>query len=50
MPFSSIPGMPVANEREDERTEYMVSAERRSTNGVMVDIPVQTYNWESCLA
>jgi hypothetical protein len=47
MPFSSIPGMPVANEREDERTEYMVSAERRSTNGVMVDIPVQTYNWES---
>ncbi len=47
MPFSSIPGMPVDNEREDDRAEYMVSAERRSTNGVMVDIPVQTYSWES---
>lgn len=47
MPFSSIPGMPVANEREDDRAEYMVSADSRSNNGVTVDIPVQKYNWES---
>jgi hypothetical protein len=47
MPFSSIPGMPVANEREDDRAEYMMSAERWSNNGVTVDIPVQRYNWES---
>ncbi|MCQ4299784.1 hypothetical protein NAV11_07655 [Pseudomonas songnenensis] len=47
MPFSSIPGMPVANEREDDRAEYMVSADRWSNSGVTVDIPVQKYNWES---
>jgi hypothetical protein len=47
MPFSSTPGMPVANEREDDRAEYMVSADRWSNNGVTVDIPVQKYNWES---
>lgn len=47
MPFSSIPGIPVANEREDDRAEYMVSADRWSNNGVAVDIPVQKYNWES---
>ncbi len=47
MPFSSIPGIPVANEPEDDRPEYMVSADRWSNNGVTVDIPVQTYSWES---
>lgn len=46
MPFTSIPGMPVANEGEDDRAEYMVSADRWSKNGVKVDIPVQKYNWE----
>lgn len=47
MPFSSTPGMPVANEREDDRTEYMVSADGWSNNGVTIDIPVQKYSWES---
>lgn len=47
MPFSSIPGVPVANEREDDRPEYMVSADRWSNNGITVEIPVQTYSWES---
>lgn len=47
MPFSSIPGLPVADEEEDDRAEYMVSADRWSDNGVAVDIPVQKYNWES---
>lgn len=47
MPFSSIPGLPVADEQEDDSIEYMVSADGRSNNGVPVDIPVQKYNWES---
>lgn len=47
MPFSSIPGLPVADEQEGDRAEYMVSADRWSNNGVAVDIPVQKYNWES---
>ncbi|MEK6789882.1 MAG: hypothetical protein AABY68_13120 [Pseudomonadota bacterium] len=47
MPFSSIPGLPVADEQEGDRAEYMVSADRWSNNGVAVDIPVQQYNWES---
>jgi hypothetical protein len=47
MPFSSIPGLPVADEQEGESAEYMVSADRWSNNGVTVDIPVQKYNWES---
>ena len=47
MPFSSIPGLPVVDEQEGDRTEYMVSADRWSNNGVAVDIPVQKYNWES---
>jgi len=47
MPFSSIPGLPVAEEQEGDRAEYMVSADRWSNNGVAVDIPVQKYNWES---
>ncbi len=47
MPFSSIPGLPVADEQEGGRAEYMVSANRWSNNGVAVDIPVQKYNWES---
>lgn len=47
MPFSSIPGVPVANDPEGGRSEYMVSADRWSNNGVSVDIPVQKYNWES---
>lgn len=47
MPFSSIPGLPVADEQEGDRAEYMVSADRWSDNGVAVDIPVQKYNWES---
>ncbi|MFK1566683.1 hypothetical protein ACIUX1_29275 [Pseudomonas aeruginosa] len=46
MPFSSIPGLPVADEEEDDRAEYMVSADRWSDTGVAVDIPVQKYNWE----
>ena len=47
MPFSSIPGLPVADEQEGDRAEYMVSADRWSNNGIPVDIPVQKYNWES---
>lgn len=47
MPFSSIPGLPVTGEQEGDRTEYMVSADRWSNDGVAVDIPVQKYNWES---
>ena len=47
MPFSSIPGISVANEREDDLAKYMVSADRWSNSGVTVDIPVQRYNWES---
>ncbi|MDD1012202.1 hypothetical protein [Pseudomonas rubra] len=47
MPFSSIPGLLVADEQEGDRAEYMVSADRWSDNGVAVDIPVQKYNWES---
>jgi len=47
MPFSLIPGMPGVNGREDERAEYMVSANLWSNDGVAVDIPVQRYNWES---
>ncbi|MCG7374157.1 hypothetical protein MHL40_15980 [Pseudomonas luteola] len=47
MPFSSIPGMPVTDEQEDGQAEYMVSADTWSSSGVAVDIPVQTYNWES---
>jgi len=47
MPFSSISGLSVAEEQEDDHAEYMVSADRWSDNGVVVDIPVQKYNWES---
>jgi hypothetical protein len=47
MPFSSIPGLPVVDEQEDDCAEYIVSADRWSNNGVTVDIPVQKYNWES---
>lgn len=47
MPFSSTPGMPVADEREAGIAEYMVSADRWSDNGILVDIPVQEYSWES---
>lgn len=46
MPFSSIPGAPVANEQEDDSAEYMVSVDRGSNNSVTVDIPVQKYAWE----
>lgn len=47
MPFFSIPGLPIADKQESDRTEYMVSAGRWSNNGVAVDIPVQEYKWES---
>lgn len=47
MPFSSIPGLPIADEQRGARAEYTVSADRRANNGVAVDIPVQQYNWES---
>nr|WP_244600372.1 hypothetical protein [Escherichia coli] len=47
MPFSSIPGLLVANEQEDDSDENLVSADRWSGNGVAVDITVQNYNWES---
>ena len=47
MPFSSIPGLLVVDEQEGDRTEYMVSGDRWSNNGVAVSIPVQRYNWES---
>lgn len=46
MPFSSIPGLPYSYEQEGDSTEYMVSADQWSNNGVMVDIPVQKYSWE----
>jgi len=47
MPFSSVPGLPVAGKQEDDGYETMVSADRWSATGVPVDIPVQEYNWES---
>lgn len=47
MPFPSIPGLAVADEQEGDPTEYMVSADRWSNNGIAVDIPVQEYSWES---
>ncbi|PHV50033.1 hypothetical protein CSQ91_02210 [Janthinobacterium sp. BJB301] len=47
MPFSSIPGLTVADEQELDRTECIVSADRWSNNGIAVDIPVQKYSWES---
>ncbi|HGX3311205.1 TPA: hypothetical protein ACNH8R_002230 [Pseudomonas aeruginosa] len=47
MPFPSIPGLPFADDQEDDNSEYMVSADRWSNNGVAVDIPVQQYSWES---
>lgn len=47
MPFFSIPGLSVADEQEGDRAEHMVSANRWSKNGVVVDIPVQKYSWES---
>ena len=47
MPFPSLPGSPVADEQERDRAEYMVPADRRSDNGVVVEIPVQKYQWES---
>lgn len=46
MPFSSIPGLPISDEQDDECAEYMVSADRWSDNGVVIEIPVQKYNWE----
>lgn len=47
MPFFLNPGLPITDEQEDERAGYMVSADRWSSNGVAVEIPVQKYNWES---
>ena len=47
MPFSSIPGLPNADEQEGDRAEHMVSADLWSDDGVAVDMPVQKYNWES---
>lgn len=47
MPFASIPGLPVDDEPEGERAEYMVSADRWSNDGVAIEIPVQKYAWES---
>lgn len=47
MPFLSIPGLPIAGEQESDRAEYVVSADGWSNNGVVVDIPVQKYAWES---
>lgn len=47
MPFSSVPGLPAADEQEDDSYEEMVSTDRWSGNGVPVDIPVQKYSWES---
>ncbi|MBM2886400.1 hypothetical protein JFK97_18580 [Chromobacterium phragmitis] len=47
MPFSMIPGLPAADEHEEDQVEYIVSADPWSDNGVAVDIPVQKYNWES---
>lgn len=47
MPFSSIPGLPNADEQEGDRAEYVVSADWSSDDGVAVDIPVQKYSWES---
>lgn len=47
MPFYSIPGMPAVDEQEDDHAEDMVSTDRWSEDGVVVEIPVQKYNWES---
>ncbi|HKT26570.1 hypothetical protein [Dyella sp.] len=47
MPFSSTPGLPAVDVQEDDGSEYMVSADRRSNNGVAVSVPVQKYAWES---
>jgi hypothetical protein len=47
MTFSSIPGLPDVDMQERELAQYIVSAGWRSNNSVVVDIPVQKYNWES---
>ena len=46
MPFSSISGLDVSEMKEDGN-EQMVSANRWSTDGIKVEIPVQRYSWES---
>jgi hypothetical protein len=46
MPFSSISGLDVSEAKEDGN-EQMVSADRWSTDGIKVEIPVQRYSWES---
>jgi len=47
MPLSSSLGLPVIDEQEGNLVDCMVSADRWSDDGVAVEIPVQTYNWES---
>lgn len=47
MPFFSTPGQIVPDEQDGDRTAYKVSADHWSDDGVVVDIPVQKYNWES---
>lgn len=46
MPFPSIPGLPDGDDVGEQR-EYAVSADRWSSDGVAVGIPVQRYRWES---
>ncbi|MET4615791.1 hypothetical protein ABIA71_001357 [Stenotrophomonas sp. 2619] len=46
MPFSSIPGLYIADESPRDRAEHRVTVDRWSKSGVEVEIPVQKYNWE----
>lgn len=45
MAFTSNPGLSDADDQEE--IGYTVCADRWSNEGVEVDVPVQTYNWES---
>jgi len=47
MPFVSIPGQPVTDEQEHDRSENTVSADSWSDGGIVVEIPIQRYSWES---
>ncbi|MDO4706506.1 MAG: hypothetical protein Q4A98_09930 [Comamonadaceae bacterium] len=47
MPFCSLPGLYRTGQQEGSRYENKVSANHWADNGILVEIPVQTYSWES---
>lgn len=46
MPFLSIPGLPIDTAQQGDLNENLVYADSWLKKGVVVDIPVQQYNWE----